>query len=153
MPSAAKILLALAMFTMATNALPTPQLAGEGQALDSIFTDTDNGVGHGIENAEENTAALISGTKGSTGSAGSTGGSPPPPPPPPPPHRRQLDKISNGFQAVSNAAGTGSSTTGLTNALDNVDGTLTSGAANAGASIGGTEDSTLEGLGKAVPRL
>jgi hypothetical protein len=54
---------------------------------------------------------------------------------------------------VSNAAGTGSSTTGLTNALDNVDGTLTSGAANAGASIGGTEDSTLEGLGKAVPRL
>ena len=152
MPSAAKILLALAMFTMATNALPTPQLAGEGQALDSIFTDTDNGVGHGIENAEENTAALISGTKGSTGSTGgSTGGSPPPPPPPP--HRRQLDKISNGFQAVSNAAGTGSSPTGLTNALDNVDGTLTSVAANAGASIGGTEDGTLEGLGKAVPRL
>jgi hypothetical protein len=152
MPSASKIILALAMFAMATNALPTPQLAGEGALFDSLFTDTDNGVGHGVENAEDNTAALVSGIKGSTGSTGSTGGSTPPPPPPPP-HRRQLDKIANGFQTLSNAVGTGSSTTGATNAMDNLDGTLTSGAANAGASIGGTEDSTLEGVGNAVPRL
>ena len=153
MPSASKLILALAIFAVATNSLPTPQLAGEGALFDSLFTDTDNGVGHGVENAEDNLAATISGTKGTTGSTGATGGSTAPPPPPPPPARRQLDKMMNGLQTLSNAAGTGASTTGLTTAGDNLDGTLTSGAANAGASIGGTEESTLENLGNAVPRL
>ncbi|USP74005.1 hypothetical protein yc1106_01279 [Curvularia clavata] len=139
MPSAKKIMLALAIFTMAT-ALPTPQLAGEGQAADSIFTDTDNGVGHGIENAENNLAATISSIKGGT-------------PLPATPRRRQLDKISNGAQNVANAAGVGSSTSALTGALDNIDGASTSGAANLGADVGGMEDSTLESAGNAVPRL
>jgi hypothetical protein len=122
------------------------QLAGEGQAADSVFTDTDNGVGYGIKNAEDNLAATLG------GGATTTGGSSAPPPPPPPKEKRQLDKISNGFQDISNAAGSGSSTTGLTGALDTVDGDLTSGAANAGASVGGTEESTLKGLGNAVPK-
>lgn len=148
MPSAAKNILAL-IFLTAVAALPTPQLAGEGQAFDSVFTDTDNGVGYGIENAEDNLAGLISGTKGSAGGAGagSTGTAPPPR------ARRQADKIAHGLQAVSDAAGTGSSTTAATDVVVNLDGTLTSGAANAGASVGSTEESTLEELGNAVPRL
>jgi hypothetical protein len=56
-------------------------LAGEGAAADSILSDTDNGIGYGIEvrlqpfvvrwlptfpkNAEDNTANLISSSKGS----------------------------------------------------------------------------------------
>src|SRR5689334_6777127 len=58
MPSFSKIVLALALFSSAI-ALPTPQLAGEGQAADSIFTSTDNGIGFGIKNAEDNTAATV----------------------------------------------------------------------------------------------
>lgn len=138
MPSYSKILL-ICSFISAAVALPTPQLAGEGQAADSLFTDTDNGVGFGIKNAEDNLAALVSSTKGTA--------------PAVPKERRQADKICNGFQDLSNAVGTGSSTTAATQACDNLDGELTSGAANAGASVGSTEASTLEGLGSAVPRL
>jgi hypothetical protein len=46
-------------------AAPLPQLAGEGSAADSILTDTDNGVGFGIENAEDNIADNIAQIKGS----------------------------------------------------------------------------------------
>ena len=147
MPSTKKIMLALTIFTMAA-ALPTPQLAGEGQAADSILTDTDNGVGHGIENAENNLAGLITSLKGTaaTGNSGSSAL-------PPTPHRRQLDKISNGAQNLANAAGIGSSTSAVTSALDGIDGTSTSGAANLGATVGSSEDSILEGAGNAVPRL
>lgn len=129
------------------------QLAGEGAAADSLFSDTDNGVGHGIENIEDNTASLISSLKGGS-TTGTTGGSSAPPPPPPPARRtrRQLDKVSNGAQTLSEALGTGSSTSAVTTALDNIDGESTSGAANAGAQIGGTEDSTLENTGKAIPK-
>jgi hypothetical protein len=161
MPSFTKSLITLLLATAAL-ALPTPQLAGEGAALNSIFSSTDNGIGHGVENAEENLANNVAQLKGSTGGGGaSTGGggattgsgaAPPPPPPGPGPHRRQLDKISNGFQTLSNAAGTGDSTKGLTNGLDDIDGSSTSGAANLGAEIGSLEESTLENLGKAVPR-
>jgi hypothetical protein len=42
-----------------TYSLSRRQLHGEGQAANSILTGTDNGVGYGTENAEDNTAALI----------------------------------------------------------------------------------------------
>jgi hypothetical protein len=158
MPSFQKTLVALLLtLTTLTTALPTPQLAGEGQAADSIFSSTDNGVGFGIEGAEENLANNIASIKGGSGTAtgGSTGGSTggANPPPPPPPHRRQLDKIAKGMQTVGNAAGVGDSTEGTTNMLVDVDGELTSGAANLGAEIGNTEESTLISLGKSVPRV
>ena len=85
---------------VASPALAVRQLAGEGQALDSIFTDTDNGVGYSIEDIEDNTAKTLGGS-GQPASGGSS------PPPPPPPHKRQLDKISNGFAALGNAVGAG----------------------------------------------
>lgn len=144
MPSVTKTIIAIILVT-AASALPTPQLAGEGAAANSIFSSTDNGIGYGIENAEDNTAALITSTKGGTAV--------PAAPAVPALARRQADKVAHGLQAVSDAAGTGSSTTTATNALVNLDGELTSGAANAGASVGATEESSLEGLGKAVPRL
>jgi hypothetical protein len=151
MPSAMKTIVALLLLT-AVSALPTPQLAGEGAAADSIFSDTDNGVGYAIKNAEENTASLITSVKGgsaTTTTGGSGSGAAPPPPPPPGPKRRQANKICDGFQDLSNAAGTGSAMA----QCDNVDGELTDGAANAGATVGGTEESTLEAIGKAIPRL
>ncbi|KAL1654142.1 hypothetical protein SLS61_003145 [Didymella pomorum] len=153
MPSAMKTIVALLLLT-AVGALPTPQLAGEGAAADSIFTDTDNAVGYAVKDAEENTAGLVTSIKGgsaTTTTGGSGSGSPPPPPPG---HkRRQANKICDGFQDLSNAAGTGSATSAAMAACDNVDGELTDGAANAGATVGGTEESTLEGIGKAIPRL
>lgn len=131
------------------------QLAGEGAAADSILTDTDNGVGYGVENAEDNTANLITSVKGGSTTTGSGSGSGSNPPPPPPPHkfRRQGDKISNGLKAIGNAAGVGAVTDPVGNAGDSADGTLTSGAANAGASIGSTEETTLENAGSAVPKF
>ncbi|KAF1922101.1 hypothetical protein BDU57DRAFT_511281 [Ampelomyces quisqualis] len=54
-----------------------------------------------MENAEEYVTANLSSLKGGGGAA--TGGAPVGAPPPP--HRRQLDKVSNGFQAISSAAG------------------------------------------------
>jgi hypothetical protein len=154
MPSFTKSLITLLLTTTAL-ALPTPQLAGEGAALNSIFSSTDNGIGYGIKNAEQNLANNVAQLKGSTGGAGATTGSgaaPPPPPPGPGPHRRQLDKISDGFQTLSSAAGMGDSTKALTNGLDEIDGSSTSGAANLGAEMGSLEESTLESLGNAVPR-
>lgn len=124
----------------AVSALPTPQLAGEGKAADSLLSSTDNGIGYGVENAEDNTAALITSLKGSTP------GSPVRRPP-------QLDKISNGFQILSSSAGTGGSTTSLTNSLDTIDGESTDGAANIGADAGSMEEGTLEAVGNAVPRF
>lgn len=133
-------------------ALPTPQLAGEGAALNSIFSSTDNGIGFAIKNAEQNLAKNVAQIKGSTGGATTGTGGAAPPPPGPKPHRRQLDKISDGFQTLSEAAGTGDATKALTQALDEIDGSSTSGAANLGAEIGSVEESTLISLGKAVPR-
>jgi len=138
MPSIIKIALTIALFT-AASALPTPQLAGEGAAANSIFSSTDNGIGYGIENAENNLASLISSIKSGAATPALA--------------RRQADKIAHGLQALSDAAGVGSSTTGATNALVSLDGELTSGAANAGASIGSTEESSLEELGNTIPRL
>ena len=34
-------------------AAPLPQLAGEGAACNSVLSSTDNGVGYGVENAED----------------------------------------------------------------------------------------------------
>lgn len=149
MPSAMKTMIALLLLT-AVSALPTPQLAGEGAAANSIFSDTDDGIGYAVKDAEENTASLVTSIKG--GSATTTTGSGSPPPPPPP-RRRQANKICDGFQDLSNAAGTGSATSAAMTQCDNIDGELTDGAAQAGATVGGTEESTLEGIGKAIPRL
>ena len=127
------------------------QLAGTGAAADSILTDTDNGVGYGVENAEDNTAATISSVTGT-----SSGGDPPPPPPPPPKKnprsRRQLDKIANGAGAISKAAGIGATTDSIVAVADSDDGTTTSGQADAGSKVGSTEESTLESAGSAVPK-
>lgn len=158
MPSFSKVVLAFLLASTAVVALPAPrpQLHGEGVAADAIFTDTDNGVGYGVENAEDNIAANIASVKGGSATSGtgsSSGGGNPPPPPPPGHRRRQADKISNGFQAISNAAGTGDSTKAATDELDNLDGLSTDGAANTGTQLGSTEEQALEGTGKAIPKL
>lgn len=154
MPSFSKTIVSLLLASSAVLALPTPQLAGEGAAANSIISDFDNASGYGVEDALDNVANNISQLKGQTGTAGTTtgGSSGSNPPPPPPPHKRQLDKWAAGIQAVSDAAGTGSSTTGTTDQLKNIDGELTSGAANLGAQIGQTEVSTAEGVGSSVPK-
>ncbi|OAK99646.1 hypothetical protein IQ06DRAFT_336306 [Phaeosphaeriaceae sp. SRC1lsM3a] len=155
MPSFSKTLIAILLASSTTLALPTPQLAGEGSALNSIVSDFDNASGYGVEDALDNIANNISQLKGQTGTAGNTGtggSGNPPPPPPPPKERRQLDKWAAGIQAVSDAAGTGSSTSSLTDQLKSLDGTLTSGAAQAGEQIGETEVNVAEGIGKSVPK-
>jgi len=113
------------------------QLAGEGAAANSLFSSTDNGVGFGIENAEDNLAGDVTTLKGGA---------------PARKERRQADKIAKGAQTLSNAAGTGAATSKTTTALVNVDGDLTSGAANTGADVGKTEESTLEDIGSGVPK-
>lgn len=136
---------------IASQGVVARQLAGEGAAADSIFSGTDNAVGYSVEEIEDNTANMISG--GNTQpTGGSTGGGSSPPPPPPPPHRRQLDKISNGFAALGNAVGAGAVADPVAQQGDTIDGEGTSGAANAGATIGSTEESTLEGIAKNVPK-
>jgi len=132
-----KTLLVLA-FLSSAYALPTPQLAGEGALANSLFTSIDNGAGYGIENAENNVAGTITSTKGTTKV---------------PSVPRQLDKIANGAQNIGNAAGVGGTTAPATTLGDNLDGTLTSGAANLGSQIGSILESTLENTGSAVPRL
>jgi hypothetical protein len=134
------------------------QLHGEGEACDSILTQTDNGVGYGTENAENNVAANVAGITGNkvTGGGTSTGSSAPAPAPAPggggpKPHKRQLDKVANGFGEIGQAAGIGSSVDPLVTQLDGLDGTMTDGAANLGSEIGTTEVNSLEGLGSAVP--
>lgn len=47
------------------SSLKQRQLHGEDEACDSILTQTDNGVGYGMENAENNVAANIAGLTGS----------------------------------------------------------------------------------------
>lgn len=131
------------------------QLAGEGAACNSVLSSTDNGVGYGVENAEDNTANLISGSSSSTTTTTGSGSSNPPPPPPAkkgPKVKRQGDKIANGAAAILdaaklNAVGDPEKTIG-----DNVDGELTSAAANAGAQVGATEEQTLENAGKMIPK-
>ena len=115
------------------------QLAGTGAALGSLFTDIDNGVGYGIENAEDNTAATISGTKGGVPQAGV-------------PQKRQLDKIANGFGNVANAAGAGTVANIAVPLADDVDGQTTSDQATVGAQVGQDIETTLENTGSAVPR-
>ena len=140
----------------ATPAKARRQLAGEGAAADSILSDTDNGVGYGIEDALDNTANLITSVKGGSTGSTATGGSSGTAPPPPPPgrrFRRQGDKISNGVGAVGNALCVGAVTNPVQAAGDSADGSLTSAAANAGASIGSAEETTLEGIGSAVPKF
>ena len=129
------------------------QLAGEGAACDSILSETDNGIGYGIENAEDNTAALISGT--SSGTTTTTGGSgaaaPPPPPKKGPKTKRQGDKIANGFANILSAAGQNDLAEIEKSNGDTLDGQLTSDAANLGAQVGAYEEKTLENAGKQVP--
>jgi hypothetical protein len=189
---------AVLLFSTTVLAAPLPQLAGEGAALNSIFSSTDNGIGYGVEAAEDNTADLITSIKG--GSTGSTTPAGPGGPPPPPPHRRQLagegaalnsifsstdngvgfavkaaedntadnirkvtaslpkiprqaDKIANGLKNIGNAAGVSAVTNPVGNLGDSLDGTLTGGVADAGAQIGSTEESTLISIGKAIPKI
>jgi hypothetical protein len=118
---------------------------------------------------EDNTASLITSIKGgSSGSSGGSGGSSTPPPPPPPPSKkRQADKyvtqnppssalityrISNGAAAVLDAAGANAAGDAVKTNGDSIDGELTSAAANAGAQVGSTEESTLESIGSSVPK-
>ena len=120
------------------------------------MSSTDNGVGYGIENAEDNTASLISGTSTSSGTATGSGGAANPPPPPPkkgPKAKRQGDKIANGAAAVLDAAKLNVLGDPVKTYGDNIDGELTSGVANLGASVGSSEESTLEGVGKAIPKV
>jgi len=191
---------AILLFSATVLAAPLPQLAGEGAALNSVFSSTDNGIGYGVEAAEDNTANLITAIKG--GSTGSTTPAGPGGPPPPPPHRRQLagegaalnsiasstdngvgfavkaaedntagliskvtasvpkipktrrqlDKIANGMKDIGDAAGVSAVTTPVGDLGDSLDGSLTSGAANAGAQIGSAEESTLISIGQAIPK-
>lgn len=137
------------------------QLAGEGSFFDSVFTDTDNGVGYGVENAEDNLAEALGGSPsrggGSSSSGGSGSGGPPPPPPPPPKKRsavlqaRQGNKIADGAAAVLNALGQNQVANIEDSYGNSIDGELTDGAANLGSEIGSTEESTLEGAGNDVP--
>jgi hypothetical protein len=85
------------------------QLAGEGAACDSVLSDTDNGVGYGVENAEDNTAALLGGTSSGTTTTTKNGGSAVSPPSPKerPKHKRQGDKIANGLANVLSATNLG----------------------------------------------
>ena len=152
------------------------QLHGEGVAADALLTDTDNGVGYGTENAEDNLAALITNTKPAgtrrqlhgegvaadallTDTDNGVG------------YgtenaednlaalitntkgstKRQADKISKGAQAVSSALGTGAATQNPTDSIDTIDGATTDGAANIGTDTGTMEAATLEAAGSAVP--
>jgi hypothetical protein len=114
------------------------QFAGEGQALNSIFSSTDNGVGFAVKDAEDNTAGLISKVTASV--------------PKIPKTRRQLDKIANGAKNIGNAAGVSAVVNPVGDLGDSLDGALTGGVANAGAQIGKTEETTLESAGSAIPK-
>lgn len=119
-------------------------------ACDAILTDTDNGVGYGTENAENNAAQLITSTQAH-----------------PPAHKRQLDKIASkygsmvnisitnlmtdGFGNVANAAGIPGVGNDVVQNGDTVDGQLTDDAANDGTAIAGMEETTLEQAGSDVP--
>ncbi|CAJ0548470.1 Ff.00g020830.m01.CDS01 [Fusarium sp. VM40] len=144
------IILAATGVTLGAPVMKPRQLAGEGNFFDSVFTDTDNGVGYGVENAEDNLAELLGGTASRGSGSGGAGGNPPPPPPPKM-VKRQGDKIANGAAADLNALG-------LTNEADfvktdggNIDGQLTDDATTLGAQFGGDEEDVLERAGNFVP--
>nr|RBQ87603.1 hypothetical protein FVER53263_00003 [Fusarium verticillioides] len=65
------IILAAASATLSAPTMRPRQLAGEGSFFDSVFSGTDNGIGYGVENAEDNAASLLGG-KTTTGGGGST---------------------------------------------------------------------------------
>jgi hypothetical protein len=132
----------LAATTIIAAPLKARQLAGEGAAADSILSDTDNGVGYGTENAEDNTANLITSLKGGAALPAVPGQK----------IKRQGDKIANGAANVISAAGAPGVASTEKTAGDNLDADLTSGAANLGADAGATEESTLEDAGSAVPK-
>lgn len=141
MPSFSKVALALLLATSVA-ALPTPQLHGEGVAADAVFTDTDNGVGYGTENAEDNIAQNIQGLRG-----GMAAGR----------HAvlvsRQMDKVTKGAQQISPAAGTGGETESTTTGLVNIDGDSTNMSADLGTDAGASEEQMLEDTGSAVPKI
>ncbi|KAH7018290.1 uncharacterized protein B0I36DRAFT_368320 [Microdochium trichocladiopsis] len=122
------------------------QLAGEGNFFDSLFTDTDNGVGYGTENAENNIAEMLG---GSPASGGGSGG------PPPKPNRRmakrQGDKIANGAAAILHAVGANQQADLVQTDGDAVDGQLTDDATTLGAQIGSDKEDVLERTGDMVP--
>lgn len=62
MPSLSKFALVFLAVSIVL-AAPVPQLAGEGAAANSILSDTDDDIGYGTENAEDNIAALITSIK------------------------------------------------------------------------------------------
>ena len=123
------------LFSSAILAAPLPQLAGEGAALNSIASSTDNGIGFGVKAAEDNTAGLISKVTASV-----------------PKIPRQADKIANGLKNIGNAAGISAVTEPVGNLGDSADGALTGGVADAGAQIGNTEEATLISVGQAIPK-
>ncbi|KAM0197906.1 hypothetical protein ACHAPI_004638 [Fusarium lateritium] len=145
------IILATTGVTLGAPVMNPRQLAGEGNFFDSLFTDTDNGVGYGTENAEDHLAELLGGTSSRTNGGTSGAGGNPPPTPPPKMIKRQGDKVANGAAANLNALG-------LTNEADlvktdggNIDGQLADDATNIGAQFGGDEEDILERLGNFVP--
>ncbi|KAM0213299.1 hypothetical protein ACHAPA_006452 [Fusarium lateritium] len=145
------IILAATGVTLGAPVMNPRQLAGEGNFFDSLFTDTDNGVGYGTENAEDYLAELLGGTSSRTNGGTSGAGGNPPPTTPPKMIKRQGDKVANGAAANLNALG-------LTNEADlvktdggNIDGQLADDATNIGAQFGGDEEDILERLGNFVP--
>jgi hypothetical protein len=107
-------------------AVPVPQLAGEGAACNSVLSSTDNGVGFGVENAEDNTANTIKSSGGKV--------------------RRQLDKIANGAGTVGDAAKVGTVINLIAMKRDSVNSTLISRAANASIQVGNIESSTFKNV-------
>lgn len=137
-----------------------PQIHGEGAAADAIFTSIDNGIGYSVENLENAVANKVKPGSAPTGNSGEgadnsgtgSGGSGGPPPPGPGPkarralNRRQLDKVAKGAQNLAGAGGIGASTETTTAQLEDIDGTLTNDAGDAGLMVGNTFADTLEGL-------
>ncbi|EWG35784.1 hypothetical protein FVEG_00003 [Fusarium verticillioides 7600] len=130
------IILAAASATLSAPTMRPRQLAGEGSFFDSVFSGTDNGIGYGVENAEDNAASLLGA---------------PNPPPPPPKVKRQADKIANGAAIDLHAIGQDKAADLVQTDGDNIDGQLTQDAATLGGQIGGDEADVLERTGDMVP--
>lgn len=130
------------MFATPNLAAPTGlaarQLAGEGNACSSLLSGTDNGVGYGIENAEENTANALKTNGGAGGALPKLG-------------RRQGDKIANGAGELINAAGSPQVASFVKSNGDTIDGQLTDDATNIGAQLGGDEQDMLTEAGAMIP--
>lgn len=112
----------------------TEPVGDEGDSLDGALTDGAANAGAQIGSTEETTLE----------NAGSSV---------PKRFRRQADKIANGAKAIGNAAGVSAVTEPVGDEGDSLDGALTDGAANAGAQVGSTEETTLENAGSAVPKM